>query len=71
MVVERFEPVRDEHWRFVEHAGDGVHGFEGRFREVTAPERLVMSFEWDCQPSHPVIETHEFEDLGDGRTRLG
>jgi uncharacterized protein YndB with AHSA1/START domain len=26
---------------FVEHSADGVHGFEGRFREVTPPERVV------------------------------
>ncbi len=70
VVVERFEPVRGGHWRFVEHTGDGVHGFEGRFREVTPPERLVMTFEWDGQPGYPVIETHQFEDLDDGHTRL-
>lgn len=70
VVVERFEPVRGGHWRIVEYAEDGAHGFEGRFREVTPPERLVMTFEWDGMPGYPVIETHEFEDLGDGRTRL-
>jgi uncharacterized protein YndB with AHSA1/START domain len=70
IVVERFEPVKGGHWRLVEHAPSGVHGFEGRYREVTPPERLVMTFEWDGMPGYPVIETHEFEDLGDGRTRL-
>ena len=35
LVVERLEVERGGHWRFVEHAPDGVHGFEGRFREVT------------------------------------
>lgn len=70
VVVERFEPVRGGHWRLVEHSDEGVHGFEGRYREVTPPERLVMTFEWDGMPGYPVVETHEFEDLGDGRTRL-
>ena len=70
VVVERFEPVRGGHWRLVEHGPDGVQGFEGRFREVTPPERLVMTFEWDGMPGYPVIESHEFEDVGDGRTRL-
>jgi uncharacterized protein YndB with AHSA1/START domain len=70
VVVERFDPVRGGHWRFVEHGPDGVHGFEGRFREVTQPERIVMTFEWDGMPGHPIIETHDFEDLGDRRTRL-
>lgn len=70
IVVERFEPVRGGHWRFVEHGPDGVHGFEGRFREVTPPERIVMTFEWDGMPGYPLVETHEFEDIARDRTRL-
>ena len=45
LVIERLEVERGGHWRFVEHAPDGVHGFEGRFREVTPPERVVQTFE--------------------------
>jgi uncharacterized protein YndB with AHSA1/START domain len=70
LVIERFEPERGGHWRFVEHGPDGVHGFEGRFREVTPPERIVQTFEWDGMPAHVVLETVVFEDLGDGRTRV-
>ncbi len=70
LVVERFEPERGGHWRFVEHGPDGVHGFEGRFREVTPPERIVQTFEWDGMPAYVVIETVTLEDLGDGRTRV-
>jgi uncharacterized protein YndB with AHSA1/START domain len=32
------------------HGQDGVHGFEGRYREVTPQERLVQTFEWDGMP---------------------
>jgi uncharacterized protein YndB with AHSA1/START domain len=70
LVVERLELERGGHWRFVEHGPDGVHGFEGRFREVTPPERIEMTFEWDGMPGHVVIDTSTFEDLGDGRTKL-
>ncbi len=70
LVIERFEPVRGGHWRFVEHSAQGVHGFEGRFREVTPIERVVQTFEWDGMPGHVIIETIDFEDLGDGRTRI-
>jgi uncharacterized protein YndB with AHSA1/START domain len=70
LVIERFEPVRGGHWRFVEHSDDGVHGFEGRFREVTPPERVVQTFEWDGMPGHVVVETVTLEDLGDGRTKV-
>ncbi|MEO8200590.1 MAG: SRPBCC family protein [Gemmatimonadota bacterium] len=69
LVIERFELERGGHWRFVEHGPDGVHGFEGRFREVTPEERLVQTFEWDGMPGHVTVETAVFEDLGD-RTRV-
>jgi uncharacterized protein YndB with AHSA1/START domain len=70
MVIERMEVERGGHWRFVEHGPDGVHGFEGRYREVTPPERLVQTFEWDGMPGCVAVDTAVFEDLGDGRTKL-
>ena len=70
LVVERMEVQPGGHWRFVEHSPDGVHGFEGRFSEVTPPERVVQTFEWDGMPGHVALETATLEDLGDGRTRL-
>jgi len=70
LVVERLEVERGGHWRFVEHSDHGVHGFEGRFAEVTPPERVVQTFEWDGMPGHVALETMTLEDLGDGRTRL-
>jgi uncharacterized protein YndB with AHSA1/START domain len=70
LVIERFEPVRGGHWRFVEHSDSGEHGFEGRFREVTPPGGIERTFEWDGMPGHVAVETVTLEDLGDGRTRL-
>lgn len=70
LVIEKFELEKGGHWRFVEHSPQGVHGFEGRFREVTPPGRVVQTFEWDGMPGYVVIETLELEDLGDGRTKL-
>jgi uncharacterized protein YndB with AHSA1/START domain len=70
LVIERMELRRGGHWRFVEHSPDGVHGFEGRYREVTPPERIVQTFEWDGMPGHVAVETMTLEDLGDGRTRI-
>lgn len=68
--VEALELEAGGRWRFVEHALDGVYGFEGRFREVTPPRRLVQTFGWDGMPGHEAVETMTLEDLGDGRTRL-
>jgi uncharacterized protein YndB with AHSA1/START domain len=70
LVIERMEVERGGHWRFVEHGPEGTHGFEGRYREVTPPERIVQTFEWDGMPGHVIVETATFEDLGDGRTRI-
>ncbi len=71
VVVERFELERGGHWRYVEHTPDGqVHGFEGRFREVTPPTRMVQTFEWDGMPGYVSVTTTELVDLGDGRTKV-
>lgn len=70
LVIERFELQRGGHWRFVEHGDDGVHGFEGRFREIRPPERLVQTFEWDGMPGYVAIQTATFEELEGGRTRV-
>jgi uncharacterized protein YndB with AHSA1/START domain len=70
LVIERFELERGGHWRFVEHGPEGVHGFEGRYREVTPQDRMVMTFEWDGMPGHVIVESVEFQDLGDGRTKV-
>jgi len=70
LVVERMEVERGGHWRFVEHGLDGVHGFEGRFREVAPPERLAQTFEWDGMPGYVTVTTASFEDLGKNRTKV-
>jgi uncharacterized protein YndB with AHSA1/START domain len=57
-------------WRFVAHNSDGSQtGFRGTYREVSAPERIVQTFEWDGMPGYVSVETAVFEDLGD-RTKV-
>ena len=57
-------------WRFViRHADGQEHAFRGTYREVTPPERIVQTFEWEGLPGHVAIETATLEDLGD-RTKL-
>ena len=70
LVIEKLEVKRGGHWRFIEHSDHGEHGFEGRYREVRAPDLLEYTFEWDGQPGHVVVDTTTLEDLGDGRTRV-
>ncbi len=70
LVIERMEVERGGHWRFVEHSEEGVHGFEGRYREVTPMDRLVQTFEWDGMPGFVAVETVTFEELADRRTKV-
>jgi len=70
VVLEKMEVERGGHWRYVEHHHGGSDGFEGRYREVTPRDRIVQTFEWDGMPGYVIINTVEFNDLGDGRTKL-
>jgi len=57
-------------WRFVAHNSDGTQtGFRGTYREISPPERIVQTFEWDGMPGYVAVETAVFEDLGD-RTKV-
>lgn len=68
--VELLEPHTGGRWRFVITDEEGKsQGFGGAFREVSAPERLAYSFEWDGMPGRVSIDEIEFEDLGE-RTRI-
>jgi uncharacterized protein YndB with AHSA1/START domain len=69
-VVDEMDVRRGGRWRFVMRAPDGSEsGFHGTYREVTPPERIVQTFEWDGMPGHVSVETATFEDLGD-RTKV-
>ena len=57
-------------WRYVTTDEDGgTYAFHGCFHEVRA-DRIVQTFTFDGFPDGVALETIEFEDLGDGRTRL-
>ena len=60
-------------WRFINRDANGEHPFTGEYLEIVPPEKLVSTFVFDVEPfnqAEAVVETHRFEDLGDGRTKL-
>ena len=57
-------------WSYVVAAGDDEWAFHGTFHDVTAPSRLVQTFEFEGNPGHPNLEILEFTDLDGGRCRL-
>jgi uncharacterized protein YndB with AHSA1/START domain len=69
-IVDRMDVRAGGSWRFVMRNADGSEsGFRGTYREVTPPERIVQTFEWEGMPGHVSVETATFEDLGD-RTKV-
>jgi uncharacterized protein YndB with AHSA1/START domain len=73
MKLERFEPRSGGSWRYIELDHDGnEYGFHGVNHEVTAPERIIGTFEFEGLPEagHVLLETTKFEELPGGRTRI-
>lgn len=69
LAIEKMELNKGGHWRFVEHSAEGDQGFEGEFRELVKPERIVQTFKWDGMAGHEVVDTLMLQDLGGNRTK--
>ena len=57
-------------WSYVVVGRDGQWPFHGSFHEVTAPSRIVQTFEYEDEPGHPSLDVLEFVDLPNGRSRI-
>jgi uncharacterized protein YndB with AHSA1/START domain len=65
-IVDHMDVRPGGSWRFVGRDCDGVESaFRGTYREVSPPERIVQTFEWEGMPGHVSVETAVFEDLGE------
>ena len=70
--VEVMEPRSGGLWRYHSEDSDGNKtSFRGVYREVTAPERLVQTWEWEGMPGYICLETGVFEDLGEQTRFVG
>jgi len=70
VTVDKMDVQPGGAWRFVHTDAEGNElGFRGTYREVTPPERIVQTFEWEGMPGHVIVETLTLEDLG-GRTKV-
>ena len=69
-IVDEMDVRTGGRWRFVMRNSDGSEsGFRGGYREVTPPERIVQTFEWEPMAGHVSVETATFEAFGD-RTKV-
>ena len=69
-IVDEMDVRTGGRWRFLTRDSDSNESaFRGAYREISPPERIVQTFEWEGMPGHVSVETATLEDLGD-RTRL-
>jgi uncharacterized protein YndB with AHSA1/START domain len=71
--IEKFDGRSGGSYRFINCNATGTrYCFNGVIHEVTAPERIIRTFEFEGLPErgHVSLETATFEALADGRTKL-
>lgn len=72
-VVDKMDVKEGGIWRFIQHDPKGKeYAFHGVFHEVTSPERIINTFEFEGLPEkgHVILETKRFEKLPGGKTKL-
>ncbi len=73
MILETFEPRNGGSWRYIHKDQEGnEYAFHGVYHEVTPPERIIDTFEFEGLPEkgHVALETARFEELPGNRTEL-
>ena len=64
-IVDKMEFKPGGSWRFINRDTSGNdHGFHGVYHSITAPERIVDTFEYEGVPGHVLLETHTLEARG-------
>jgi uncharacterized protein YndB with AHSA1/START domain len=71
MTIDEFDCRSGGSYRFTHRDSDGnAFIFFGDIREVVEPELMERTFAWEGMPGKQSVERAEFEDLGNGRTRI-
>jgi len=71
--LDTFEARSGGSWRYIQKDEDGNEfAFHGVNHEVTAPERIISTFEFEGlpEPGHVLLQTARFEALPDKRTNM-
>ena len=70
-VVDKMEVKVGGVWRFVQKDPKGnEYAFNGVFKEVAPPERLVYTFEFEPMAGHISTDTLVLEELPGGKTKI-
>jgi uncharacterized protein YndB with AHSA1/START domain len=70
--VEKMDAVDGGSFRFVHERDGHKYTFFGVYHDVTTPERIIGTFEFDGLPErgHVIMGTTKFEELPNSRSRL-
>ena len=68
--MRHFDARTGGSWSYVVVGRGGRWPFHGSFHEVTAPSRIVQTFEYEDEPGHPSLDVLTFVDLPGGRSRI-
>lgn len=67
-IVDQMDVRPGGRWRYINRAPDGAeYAFNGEYREIVPPARLVSTFEFEGMPGHISIDTATFDEV-DGKT---
>jgi uncharacterized protein YndB with AHSA1/START domain len=68
--VDKMEVKPGGLWRYINYNQAGnAYGFHGVYHQITPPERLVYTFEFEGMPGHVCLETVSFADY-EGKTKV-
>jgi uncharacterized protein YndB with AHSA1/START domain len=70
LTMRKFDAWTGGSWSYLISGRGGEWGFHGSFHEVSAPNRIVQTFEFEGEPGHPSLEVLTFTDLPGGRSRI-
>jgi uncharacterized protein YndB with AHSA1/START domain len=70
MRLREFDARTGGAWSYVIEGAGGSWAFHGTFHDVTAPRRIVQTFEYEGNPEHPNLDILTFSDLPGGRSRI-
>jgi uncharacterized protein YndB with AHSA1/START domain len=69
-VVDQMEAKPGGIWRYIERDTDGSeYAFHGVYHDLTAPERIIYTFEFEGMPGHVLMTTTTLEEQ-DGSTTM-
>jgi len=70
MHIDKYDAQSGGEYRYIHTAEGEEYAFRGVFHEVSAPETIIQTFEFEGAKGHVSLETATFEALPGNRTRV-